>query len=153
MFNKNKFMQCELQQRTETIKVDDLADFFDKDSDLVWEVRGLTASEMAKAQESASKNKNIMATIEAMVGNKQDEKIEALKEMLGTDDSVPVELAKRMEHLVSGSVNPEIDLSLAVKLAEYYPVVFMQLTTKILELTGLGGINKVKLKTSTKKTK
>jgi len=151
MFDTNKFEQSQLSPRTAKVEVKDLKQWFDKDEDPNWEVKGLTATEMAKAQESASKNKNIISVIEAIATDK--DKVNALKELLGTDDNVPVELAKRMEHLVQGSINPVVDLSLSVKLAQHFPIVFMQLTTKILELTGLGSIDRVKLKASTPKAK
>jgi hypothetical protein len=51
---------------------------------------------------------------------------------------VPDDVAKRIEHLVLGSVDPVCTPDLAVRLCETYPVEFYQLTTKILELTGKG---------------
>jgi len=153
MFNTNKFEQTTFAQRTADVKVDDLKDFFDKDSDLVWKVRGLSSTEMAIAQESASKNKNILSVIEAISGKNQSDKVDALKELLGTSENVPIDLAKRMEHLVQGSIEPQIDLSLSVKLAQHFPIIFMLLTNKILELTGLGSIDSAKLKASTQKAK
>jgi hypothetical protein len=153
MFNTNKFMQTDLVAREIDVPVPDLKDWFDKDDKPVWKVRGLSGSEMAKSQESATKSKNILAVIESITGNAKKEKVEALKELLGTDDSVPVELAKRMEQLVMGSIEPEIDLSLAVKLSQHHPVTFMQITTEILKLTGLGSVDSVKLGHSTKSKK
>jgi hypothetical protein len=40
--------------------------------------------------------------------------------------------------LTAGSVDPEITLPVAVKLAEKFPIEFMTLTNVITELTGLG---------------
>jgi len=148
MFNTDKFMQVTLQHRQETVKVGALSEWFDGEPD--WIVRGLSGEEMARAQESATKSKNLVAIVEAISSNVKKEKVDALKDLLGTNDSVPVELAKRMEMLVYGSVEPVTDLSLAVKLAQSFPVEFMQLTTKILELTGLGSVDVGKLKPSTK---
>lgn len=153
MFNADKFIQTQLEHRTEEVEVEDLKEWFDKDDKALWKVRGLSGEEVAKAQETASKSKNLTAIVEALASNAKAEKVSALKELLGTADSVPVELAKRMEMLVHGSVEPATDLALAVKLAKNFPVTFMTLTTKILELTGLGSVDVGKLSASTKSKK
>jgi hypothetical protein len=48
------------------------------------------------------------------------------------------EIAKRLEMLVMGSVSPEVTLPVAVKLAEAFPVEFLELTNAITTLTGQG---------------
>jgi hypothetical protein len=40
--------------------------------------------------------------------------------------------------MVAGSVEPACSMELAVRLAEHYPVIFFQLSNRILELTGQG---------------
>jgi hypothetical protein len=61
-----------------------------------------------------------------------------MRGILGIGTDTPPDLVKRLEHLVFGSVAPEIDREIAVRLFAAYPVVAYQLTNKILELTGLG---------------
>lgn len=143
--NTTAFMKDKLEHRTEEISVPALADWFDGDP--VWIVRGLGGSEVSSAQETVAKNKNIGALAQALVSPDQTEKVRALRDLIGTSDNVPDELAKRIDMLVSGSVEPKVDFSLAVKLADNFPVEFMNLTTKIIVLTGLGS-TKVKLKPS-----
>ena len=144
MFDINKFMNSTLVPRTAEVEVEELLSWFPEGEKAIWKVRGLTATEMAKAQEAATKSQNIIAVVEAISGTNNTEKVTALKELLGTDDDVPIELAKRMEHLVCGVIAPKIELDLAVKLAQNYPIVFMTLAQKILTLTGLGAVDTVK---------
>ena len=75
--------------------------------------------------------------LQALAGHTPSIK-EAVTEMLGGTMSVPVDTQKRILHLVKGSVDPKIDESVAVKLSETFPIEFLVLTNKILELTGLG---------------
>jgi len=137
-FNSNQFTKQKFEHKTEKLKVEVLADWFGKDEEPIWEVRSLTGSEFVKAQEAQAKNKNLAVLAEALVAGSDKDKVKALKQMVGTTDDVPGELAKRMEMLVFGTVNPEIDMTVAIKLAEYFPSDFMILTNKIINLTSLG---------------
>ena len=137
-FNTNKFMKQKFEHRTEKVSVPALAEWFDKDSKPEFLVRNLTGAEMARSQEAVAKNKNIAAIAEALVSSNQPDKVAALKEFVGNGDKVPDELAKRIEMMVSGTVDPEIDMSMAVKIAENFPVEFMQITNQITVLTGMG---------------
>ena len=137
-FDSNKFMKQKFEHRTEIVDVPALAEWFDKDCKPEFLVRNLTGTEMVNAQEAVAKNKNIAAIAEALVSSSQPDKVAALKEFVGNGDKVPNELAKRIEMLVSGTVEPEVDMSIAVKIAENFPVEFMQITNKITQLTGMG---------------
>lgn len=137
-FNNQKFMKQRFEHRTASVQVPALSGWFDPDAAPEFLVRNLTGSEMANAQEAVAKNKNIAAIAEALVSSSQPDKVAALKEFVGTGENVPNELAKRIEMLVSGSVEPEVDMPLAIKLAENFPVEFMTITNKITMLTGLG---------------
>jgi len=153
MFSPDKFLKSKLEPRTDEVEVTALSAWFDKDEKPLWKVRGLSGEEMTKATEAATKQKNLMAVVDALSSNVRKDKVDALKDLLGTNDSTPVELAKRMEQLVYGSIEPEADLQLAVKLAEHFPVEFMLITNKIIELTGLGSVDVGKSVPSTKKQK
>ncbi|MCU7836533.1 MAG: hypothetical protein KZQ83_14950 [gamma proteobacterium symbiont of Taylorina sp.] len=137
-FNSNKFMKQGFEHRTDSVSVPSLAEWFDKDSTPEFLVRNLTGTEMSNAQEAAAKNKNVAAIAEALVSSSHPDKVAALKDFVGTGDKVPNELAKRMEMMVSGTVEPEVDMSMTIKIAENFPVEFMQITNKITMLTGLG---------------
>lgn len=137
-FKKSQFLKAKFIDRISEVELPNLSDWFDDEP--IWKVRNLSAEEVAKAQDTATRNKNLSDVVEAIASDQKGEKIKALKELLGTADSVPVELAKRMEMLQMGSVEPEIDLTVSIKLAKYYPMEFMHLTNEILRLTGLGGL-------------
>lgn len=135
-FDANAFNKAKFKPRTAQVKVDSLKDFFDGDP--VWEVRGLTANEIAKANEAEEKNKNMSTIVDVLDSVDGSDKVKELRQSLGlTSDSHP-ETVKRLEQFVVASVNPEITLDVAVKIATVYPVEFYLLTNKIVELTGQG---------------
>ncbi|HKJ77743.1 MAG TPA: hypothetical protein VKA64_11125 [Gammaproteobacteria bacterium] len=139
-FDRESFLAAELQPREEAVPVDGLRAWFsglDDDEVPRWRVRGLTHPELAHAKEAADRNRSVEAVAQALAGDNQ-EKIEAIKEVMGTADDVPQDTAKRMEMLRIGSVDPEADLDLCIKLAEAFPVEFQHLTDTIVQLTGQG---------------
>lgn len=142
-FNSSRFVKQEFQQREGVVEVPALRSWFDlpetkKDEEpakCLWKVRGLTAVELARTFEAASKVKNFSSLVEAL--GSSETKIEELKEVLGVGNDVPSDIMKRLEQLTIGSLEP-IDLSVAQKLAEKFPIEFYQITNKITALTGLG---------------
>jgi hypothetical protein len=149
-FNVEKFAQAEFQARTKVVSVPTLAEFFDKNEKPEWEVRSLTATELNRAM--LAKDSAAFATKVVEAINRDDNVTEALKTKLGYSNDVPAEIAKRMEMLVCGSVNPEITLPVAVKLAEVAPIEFLALTNQITELTGMGFQHAKKPKAALQKT-
>lgn len=134
MFNAKDFLKAQFQPRTAELSLPALADFFDGDP--VWMVRGATASEIAKMLEAGAKQNNIDNIIKAIAENQ--DKINEIKKAVGISNDTPADIIKRLEQLVMCSVDPVIDLSTAVKLADALPVEFYMLTNKITELTGQG---------------
>ncbi len=137
-FDTKKFSKTKFVPRVEAVEVPDLRDFFPEGESPIWKVRGLTGQEMGRANEAASRNKNVLAVIAAMVGDEDSEKISALAEMLGTTDSATEDVAKRIAYLAAGSVDPVCSEDIAVRMCEVFPIEFYQLSTKILQLTGMG---------------
>ena len=156
-FHAKKFLKTKFIPRTEDVPVPDMKEFFEDDageeqppvspfdkgelkaSVPIWKVRGLTGHELGRAAEAAEKNKNMSAIIEALSGQASKEKAEALKNILGIGSAiVPADIAKRIEHLVIGSVDPVCTPDLAVRICEVFPVEFYQITNKIMQLTGQG---------------
>ncbi|MBE0403063.1 hypothetical protein [Halomonas citrativorans] len=140
-FDATKFASAAFKRREEDVPVKDLAAWFKgtKEGEVpVWRVRGLTGEELARVNEAQARNRNKSAIIEALSSDKQEKMTDAIKELIGTGDSVPDDLARRIEMLTIGSVAPECTHHVAVKLAEAFPVEFYELTTKITQLTGLG---------------
>ena len=137
-FDSKKFMKMKFIPRTESVSVPDLQVFFPEGAEAVWTVRGLTGQELGRASEAAERNRNISAILEGLTSEAAKDKAEAIKEILGIGGATPQDIAKRLEHLTAGSVDPKCTLDLAVRLCETYPIEFYQLTNKIMELTGRG---------------
>lgn len=149
-FDVKAFRKAKFEDRTTRVPVPDLKDWFGEEDEAVFVVRGLTAEELARCNEAASRNKNMAAILEALSSQNQREKVDAMREMLGVSETVPNDLAKRLEQMAMGTVDPDLDHELAVKFAETYPVEFYQITNQIMELTGQG--RQVAKKKSTSKT-
>jgi len=137
-FKSDEFIQADFKPREHSVSVPDLKSFFDEDEDPVWVVRGLTGHEVARYQEAVTTNRDMAAIAEGLASPDNKKVVEAIREKLGIGDAVPDDIAKRIEVLVLGSVDPVVDNHLAVKLCERFPVPFYELTTKILGLTGEG---------------
>ncbi|WP_051617246.1 hypothetical protein [Desulfonatronovibrio hydrogenovorans] len=137
-FDLKKFSKAKFQARTEAVAVPALADFFEEDSKPEFLVRGLTGEEMARANEALNKSKNIAAILEAIAGQAQNEKIKGLKDVMGLGDDMPGDLAKRIEVLAMGCVEPVLDIQNASKIFRVAPVDGYALTNKILVLSGQG---------------
>lgn len=135
-FKADKFAKTAFQPRTARVSLPDLSEFFEGEA--AWVVRGLNGMEVCQCNEAAERNRSRAAIAEGLLSEDSGKQVEALREMLGVGSAVPDDIAKRLEMLVMGSVDPVIDHPTAVKLCQAYPVEFYNLTTKILELTGLG---------------
>lgn len=140
MFDLTRFRaECRsLAPRQARVPVPDLAVWFPDGTEPVWVVRGLVGSEIARANDAASRTRLFAATVDALASAAHSDQADALKRLMGADGDPPEDLAKRFDHLVFGSVEPAIAREDAVWLFATYPVVAYQITNKILELTGLG---------------
>jgi hypothetical protein len=134
-----KFLNASLTPREASVDVPELSEFFG-DDDAVWTVRGLTAAEMARANDAAQAGQSLSALVEALA--KSGQKADAIRKLAGVPDAdVPADVSRRIQMLVDGSVSPEIgedSRDVAVRLAETFPTIFYNLTNKILSLTGQG---------------
>ena len=139
-FKARRFGKAKFEHRTEAVAVPDLAQWFDEGEAPEWIVRGLTHAEIAKANEAVNSNKAIAETVAKLVGGNAKEKAEAVQAIFQVDDTTPDDTVRRIAQLVAGSVSPEVDQPTAVKFAEVYPVEFMVLTNKIMELSGQGQV-------------
>lgn len=136
-----KFLNDSLAARQATVEVPELTEYFGEHEPHEWVVKGLTAAELGRANQSAEEGQDTLRSlIEAFAG--EGDKAEALRNAAGISvEEVPKDVARRIEMLVSGSVSPEIGYNnrdVAVKLAEAFPTIFYNLTNKILSLTGMG---------------
>lgn len=140
-FDAKRFMKTKWEPRTEEVPVPALADFFSAGAKAVWKVRGLTGQEIGQANEAPDNFKTMAAAVEALAGAQaMKEKVTAIRDLLGLGGKTPADIAKRLEHLTLGSVDPPCTLDLAVRLCEAFPIEFFELTNRILKLSGLGKV-------------
>ena len=137
-FDKKAFLREKFIPRTDDVPVPELAAYYPGPKDAVWKVRGLTGVELAECNEAADRNKKIGAIVEGIAGGQSKKTTAAIKEMVGASDNTPQDIAKRIAFLVTGSVAPVVDMDLAKKLCQTFPIEFYQITTKIIALTGMG---------------
>ncbi|MDY0071826.1 MAG: hypothetical protein RBR77_04170 [Thauera sp.] len=142
-FDSKGFLKAQFVPRTEEVPVPALSDWFE-DCEPVWQIRGLTGHEFARVQEAARKataTVDIAAALATAAGSK--EKIDGIMQAAGLPADIkktPEELVRRLEMLVTGSVEPAISMDVAVKFATAFPIEFHDLTNRILVLTGQGHV-------------
>jgi hypothetical protein len=137
-FNTDRFSGAEFSRREGVVKVPALAEWFDEGESPEFSVRGLTFAELCQADSAADKSKSARRLIEALSGGTSNEQTGAIKEALGFSDDTPPQMAKRVEMLILGAVEPVFDRQTAVKLSEAFPVEFRIITDEIVKLTGQG---------------
>jgi len=138
-FDANKFDSARFSDRTSTVEVSTMAQFFDDGEDAVFVVRGLTGHELGIVNEAEQRAKATDAVIESLASDNASEKINAIREALGlSDDNVPSDVVRRQEMLCFGCVEPALTHEQAVKLCAAYPYEFYKLTNEIITLTGQG---------------
>jgi len=144
MFDMNKFATANFLVRASKVPVPEMEKFFPGDTDkkdMVWEVRGLSAEELAVVNEAVQQNKNTSAILSAIGSKVTKEKIGAIKEAMGvSEDNAPDDVVRRIAMLTAGCVTPECPQDIAVRIGDAFPQVFYKITNKITELTGLGKV-------------
>jgi hypothetical protein len=148
-FEINKFMSDKYQAPTRDIKIrnKNLKAYFSNGSD-VWKVRGLTAKELARTRAAAEKYQNRQDIITAITSGQKTERTKAWAEFLSIASETPEDFAKRVETLLIGSIDPELEnkktrvseIEFVLKFSQYFPVEFYDITNQIYELTGIGGV-------------
>jgi hypothetical protein len=136
-FLANKFSDTQFEARREEVPMPCMVDFFEKDVEPKFIIKGLNAIELNASIEANLKQKNVDNIIKAISSDK--DQVESIRKTLGVSNNVPGEIAKRIETLVSGLVFPAFNHAMAVKFAETFPVEFFDITNRILHLTGMGG--------------
>ena len=138
-FDAKKFLQTQFVPREETVPVPDMKDFFPEGEKPEWKVRGLTGAELARSNEAVTRNKDIAAILEGLISQNNQAKIDSVKQLIGTDDKVPNDIAKRVELFIMGSVEA-VDTEIAIKICTAFPIEFFEITNKITVLTGQGHV-------------
>jgi hypothetical protein len=127
-FLRDAFAAADFAPRATTLTLSDLAPWFDGPPE--WTVRGLTAAECARCDVLALGGRAKLAAAVAAAG-----------EPSAPVPDLPVATALRVEYLVAGSVEPAMDYPTARQLSDAFPVEFLLLTGKIVELTGKGSVS------------
>lgn len=142
-FNVEEFVSEDFKFRTEKIPVPEFKRFFKENDEPAWEVRNLTAYEMAQIRGAMARNRQDLQAAIVKVLNSMTEQTQDLKEktdalIKGMAERTPDDYVMRLRLLMYGSVNPAVTMELAKKVADVNFKVFDRLTDKILELTGEG---------------
>ncbi len=116
---------------------------------VVFKVRGLTADELARADQEADNSKLLVKVAERLAGS-EAEKAQALLDGLGLGDDTPQALAKKLAHVQMAVVEPQLKIQDVVRIADAYPTDFLELSSQIYSLTGQGKVAQVKRKPSGK---
>lgn len=136
-FDLDRFQKAKFEPRRQEVEVELLKDFFPEGQPPIWIVRGLSGVDLYRTADAANSQQTMIAAAKAMTSNA--EKIAAFREAFGLNaEATPADMARRIQSLVLGSVEPKIDLPDAAKLAEHFATEFVKLTKAIDELTGMG---------------
>lgn len=129
--------------------------YFEDGEPLVWRVRMATASELFRAREAPQRQEQVFKAAMALASSGNVEGGE-LRKLYGLDSQdTPAEVSRRIDLLVWASVHPVIgpeNRDKVVELSETHPLIFMNLTNLIDQLSGLGAqLGKSKPSGKTKK--
>lgn len=122
---------------TKKVRVPELKHWFPEGEEPDWEVRGLAGDELARANDVNSRIEILRDAMEVIASAVRSNRGEALKEIMGLSD-VPNDLARHFDHLMYGSVNPQISREAAVWIFKLYPVQAKSLIMEIMFLTNNG---------------
>lgn len=145
--NPDKFRSAKLRRPVKEFRAPALAGvLFDDEEEPVMYLKGLSANEMLTAREARQTNSVRNALAKAIAEGEESAMQQAFKRLMGNgveDKITAAETAFRIEVIVGGVTDQDgtkriFDHELAVKLAEYYPTLFLEVSTEILALTGEG---------------
>jgi hypothetical protein len=140
-FDKKGFMQTKFERRTQAEPVPELKAWFDKDEKPVWRVQMLTGMELGIANVIAAKQNVEQGILEGILSGYSTQTKDAIKKLMFKDENLhPEDIAKRIEHLRFGSVDPVCDYDLALKLCKRFPIVFLRITNVISLISGIGAL-------------
>ena len=148
-FEIKKFMQEKFQPQTKDVPITNktLAGYFSNGNN-VWKIRGLTARELTRTREAGEKYDNLKDILNAIATGNKNEKSDGWSELINFGADVPQDFAKRIETVLIGSVDPALEdkgskineREFVLKFSQFFPVEFFDLSNKIYELTGIGGV-------------
>jgi len=139
-FDKDAFLTAKFEPRTDTVPVSspELKKFFKDSEKPEWKVRGLSGVEIGKANDVADKNSKIRDILDGIAGHLSKDRIAAIKDLVAQD--TPMEVARGLELLQLGAVDPEMDLEFALRVCAVAPGDYNTLVNKIKMLSALGHV-------------
>ncbi|KKL59248.1 hypothetical protein LCGC14_2217270, partial [marine sediment metagenome] len=137
-FDKDAFLTAKFEPRTDTVPVSspELKKFFKDSEKPEWKVRGLSGVEIGKANDVADKNSKIRDILDGIAGHLSEDRIAAIKDLVAQD--TPMKVARGLELLQLGAVDPEMDLEFALKVCAVAPGDYNTLVNKIERLSAMG---------------
>jgi hypothetical protein len=137
-FDLKSFLEVKFEPRTMDYPVPQLQEWFGKDEKPTWKIQGIDGAAIGRADEVAG-NENLTAKLfDSLLAANTPEVVAQVKEMVGRSVDKPKSIAKRIYHLQYGSVDPVCSLDLAVRVCDNFPILFIELTNAILNLSGQG---------------
>ncbi|TYT73252.1 hypothetical protein [Desulfobotulus mexicanus] len=139
MMDVQAFLRAAVRPRTRRLPAPQgLHIFFEDPAEAEFEVRGLNGEELARVRSTVERNRDMTAIVEKIFGDRE-EKVSAIRELMGLDsETLPDDLARRMAIISGGCMSPELDEQAAAKLFLVLPVFGYTLSDTILQLTGEG---------------
>ena len=143
-FKMKEFMKVKFEPRIKNVPVksNGMAGFFADGEKKEFQVRSLTGEEMAVCNEAQTKNKNMNVLIAAIAGGLSLDKVKDVRLGLGLSEEINLteDLARRIELLRIGCVDPELDTEASVKIFRVAAVDGYELSNQILQLSQQGMI-------------
>jgi hypothetical protein len=137
-FDAKKFLETKFEPRTKKYPVPQLKDWFPEGEKAVWIIKSIGAADIGRADESVGNEAITDKILTALTAMNSADVVDKIKELMGKSGDKPKTIAKRIYHLMYGSVDPVCTLELAVRLCDNFPVLFLELTNEILMLSGQG---------------
>ena len=137
-FDVKKFLETKFEPRTKKHPVPQLKDWFAEGEKAVWILKSIGAAEFGRADESVGNEAMTDKILTALTAMNSEDVVTKIKELMGKSGDKPKSIAKRIYHLMYGSVDPVCTLELAVRLCDNFPILFLELTNEILMLSGQG---------------
>jgi hypothetical protein len=134
-FLLSDFVRADLKPRTVTVKVPELASWFEAGSEPVFIVRGLSGEEFYAVREAVNKRRDLQTIASQLLSGQGEAIAAAVEEFYG---AVPDEYARQIEILAAGCVDPVLDRVAAMKLIKHHPVSVHTIASEILRATGEG---------------
>lgn len=134
-FDLNRFTSASLALRTAEVKTPMLKDFFAEGEEPVFKVRGLTGEEWYGMRQAITDRRDRKAIAEKLLSGAGEAIAEAIADIYG---DIPEELARRINMVAYGCVEPKLDLTAAVKLFKFYAPQAHLISEEIWRLSGEG---------------